>query len=37
MVREAETNAGEDARRREEIELRNQTDTLAVAGRGDGV
>jgi molecular chaperone DnaK len=28
MVREAEANAAEDARRREEIELRNQTDAL---------
>jgi molecular chaperone DnaK len=28
MVREAEANASEDARRREEIELRNQTDSL---------
>ncbi len=31
MVREAETNAAEDARRREEIELRNQTDGLVYA------
>jgi molecular chaperone DnaK len=29
MVREADSNAAEDARRREEIELRNQVDTLA--------
>ena len=29
MVREAESNAAEDSRRREEIELRNQVDTLA--------
>ena len=28
MVREAEANASEDARRRQEIELRNQTDSL---------
>jgi molecular chaperone DnaK len=28
MVREAEANAAEDARRRQEIELRNQTDAL---------
>jgi molecular chaperone DnaK len=28
MVREAEANASEDARRRQEIEVRNQTDTL---------
>jgi molecular chaperone DnaK len=28
MVREAEANAGEDARRKEAIELRNQTDSL---------
>jgi molecular chaperone DnaK len=28
MVREAEANASDDARRRQEIELRNQTDTL---------
>jgi molecular chaperone DnaK len=28
MVREAESNASEDARRRQEIELRNQTDSL---------
>jgi molecular chaperone DnaK len=28
MVREAESNASEDTRRREEIELRNQTDSL---------
>jgi molecular chaperone DnaK len=28
MVREAEAHAGEDARRREEIEVRNQTDAL---------
>jgi molecular chaperone DnaK len=31
MVREAEANASEDARRRAEIELRNQTDTLAYS------
>jgi molecular chaperone DnaK len=31
MVREAEANASEDARRREEIELRNQTDALAYS------
>jgi molecular chaperone DnaK len=29
MVKEAESNAAEDARRREEIELRNQVDSLA--------
>ena len=28
MVKEAEANASDDARRRQEIELRNQTDTL---------
>jgi molecular chaperone DnaK len=28
MVKEAEAHAGEDARRREEIELRNKTDAL---------
>jgi molecular chaperone DnaK len=43
MVREAEANAGEDARRREEIELRNQTDALvysterALAEHGAGL
>ncbi|HEX5814413.1 MAG TPA: molecular chaperone DnaK [Methylomirabilota bacterium] len=31
MVREAEANAGEDARRRQEIELRNQTDALVYS------
>jgi len=31
MVREAEANAGEDARRRQEIEVRNQTDVLVYA------
>jgi molecular chaperone DnaK len=31
MVREAEANAGEDARRRQEIEVRNQTDGLVYA------
>jgi molecular chaperone DnaK len=31
MVKEAEANASEDARRREEIELRNQTDALAYS------
>ena len=31
MVREAEANAAEDARRRQEIELRNQTDTLVYS------
>jgi molecular chaperone DnaK len=31
MVREAEANASEDARRRAEIELRNQMDTLAYS------
>ncbi len=31
MVREAEANAAEDARRRQEIELRNQTDALTYA------
>jgi molecular chaperone DnaK len=31
MVREAEANAGEDARRRQEIEVRNQTDALVYA------
>jgi len=31
MVREAEANAGEDARRREEIELRNTTDALVYS------
>ena len=31
MVREAEANAGEDARRRQEIEIRNQTDGLVYA------
>jgi molecular chaperone DnaK len=31
MVREAEANASEDARRRQEIELRNQTDSLVYS------
>ena len=31
MVREAETHAADDARRREEIELRNQTDSLVYS------
>jgi len=31
MVREAEANAAEDARRRQEIELRNQTDALVYS------
>jgi len=31
MVREAEANASEDARRRQEIEVRNQTDALVYA------
>ena len=31
MVREAEAHAGEDARRRQEIELRNQTDSLVYS------
>ena len=31
MVREAEANAGEDARRRQEIELRNETDALVYS------
>jgi len=31
MVREAEANASEDARRRQEIELRNQTDALVYS------
>jgi len=31
MVREAEANAGEDARRRQEIELRNQVDALVYS------
>jgi molecular chaperone DnaK len=31
MVREAEANASEDARRRQEIELRNQVDTLVYS------
>jgi len=31
MVREAEANASEDAQRRQEIELRNQTDALVYA------
>ena len=31
MVREAEANAAEDARRRQEIELRNQTDSLVYS------
>jgi molecular chaperone DnaK len=31
MVREAAANASEDARRRDQIELRNQTDTLAYS------
>jgi molecular chaperone DnaK len=31
MVKEAETHAAEDARRREEIELRNQTDSLVYS------
>ncbi|HYS18180.1 MAG TPA: molecular chaperone DnaK [Candidatus Binatia bacterium] len=31
MVREAEANASEDTRRRQEIELRNQTDALVYA------
>jgi len=31
MVKEAEANAGDDARRRQEIELRNQTDTLVYS------
>jgi molecular chaperone DnaK len=31
MVREAEANANDDARRREEIEARNQTDSLVYA------
>jgi molecular chaperone DnaK len=31
MVREAETHASEDARRRQEIEVRNQTDGLVYA------
>jgi molecular chaperone DnaK len=31
MVREAEANAGEDTRRRQEIEVRNQTDGLVYA------
>jgi molecular chaperone DnaK len=31
MVKEAEANASDDARRRQEIELRNQTDTLVYS------
>jgi molecular chaperone DnaK len=31
MVKEAEANAAEDARRRQEIELRNQTDSLVYS------
>jgi molecular chaperone DnaK len=31
MVREAEANASEDTRRRQEIELRNQTDSLTYS------
>lgn len=31
MVREAEANASEDARRRQEIELRNQADSLVYS------
>ena len=31
MVKEAEAHAAEDARRREEIELRNQTDSLVYS------
>lgn len=31
MVREAETNAAEDSRRKQEIELRNQTDALVYS------
>ena len=31
MVKEAEANAAEDARRREEIEVRNQTDALVYS------
>ena len=31
MVKEAETNADEDARRRQEVELRNETDSLVYA------
>ena len=31
MVKEAEANASEDARRRQEIELRNQTDALVYS------
>ena len=33
MVKEAEAHAAEDARRREEIELRNQTDSLVYIDR----
>ncbi len=43
MVREAESHAAEDARRRQEVELRNQTDSLlyqterALAEQGDAL
>ena len=33
MVKEAEANAAEDARRRQEIELRNQADALVYSDR----
>ena len=35
MVKEAESHASEDAQRREEIELRNQTDSLDLLHRAD--